>query len=111
VGCKGMNKSFRSCKRCGKRLIVRMPNGIWCFQFGRKNNKDGTPDEYVPVEIFIHGSLKIKCLKRSCNHWNIFHYFPKFGHSPQSPRSDEGTHNQPQAEKLNHASEKEDHSN
>ena len=72
-------KSFRVCEKCGKKLIERLPNGMWCFQFGRKPNKDGeVVDEYCPVELYIHGSLKIKCLSRSCNHMNVFHYFPNF---------------------------------
>lgn len=94
-------KSFRYCQKCNKKLIERMPSGMWRFQFGRKFNDNGEPiDEYVPVDIFIHGSLKIKCLKKSCGHWNVFHYFPNFKHlqSASVPKD-----NQQKADIFNHA--------
>ena len=81
MGCKGMNgkNSFRVCEKCGKKLIQRLSNGMWSFQFGRKVPKEGEcTDNYVLVEIYFHGSLKMKCLNRVCSHWNIFHFFPNF---------------------------------
>jgi hypothetical protein len=70
-------KVFQYCSLCGKRLIERRTNGLWQFVFGRNQNDPGKP----PVEIFIHGSLKMRCLRRSCrttspDHWNIFNFFP-----------------------------------
>lgn len=79
-------KSFRVCEKCGKRIIERLSNGLFVFEFGRKLKADGTFEEYAPVEIQIHGSVKIKCLSRLCNHWNIFHYFPNV-FEKQSPKA------------------------
>lgn len=65
-------KSFVYCEKCGKKLIERMPNGLWKFVFGKKSEEANSP----PVYMIIHGSLKMKCIRRSCGHWNIFNYFP-----------------------------------
>lgn len=67
---------FVNCEKCGKRLIARLSNGLWYFVFGRKKTEDGQLLKFCPVEIYIHGSLKMKCLDRECDHWNILHYFP-----------------------------------
>ena len=65
-------KTFVYCEKCGKKLIERMPNGLWKFVFGKKSGEDNKP----PVYMIIHGSLKMKCIRRTCGHWNIFNYFP-----------------------------------
>ena len=70
-------KMFLYCSLCGKRILERMPNGLFKFVFGRNQNDPGKP----PVEMFLHGSLKMRCLRRSCrtgapDHWNIFNFFP-----------------------------------
>ena len=70
-------KMFLYCSICGKRVLERMPNGLFKFVFGRNQNDPGKP----PVEMFVHGSLKMRCLRRSCrttapDHWNIFNFFP-----------------------------------
>jgi hypothetical protein len=58
------------CSACGKKLLERLPNGIWKFQFGKREGS-------VPVvDIEIQGSLKMQCLRRSCRHVNILNYFP-----------------------------------
>ena len=62
---------FIVCEKCGKKLIERLPNGIWRFRFGKRDG--GTP----VVDIEIHGSLKMVCIKRTCKHINILNYFPK----------------------------------
>jgi hypothetical protein len=59
-------KNFVCCKHCGKRLIEQQENGRWYFCFGK--SKDTL---IVPVEIYIYGSIKIKCLRKSCNQWNL----------------------------------------
>ena len=97
-------KSFRVCEKCGKRIVERLPNGLWSFQFGRKQKHDGGYEDYAPVEILIHGSFMIKCLSRSCNHNNIFHYFPTafgkasntFPKRQQSPPAKNESHELPQ---------------
>ena len=74
-------KMFLYCEKCGKRVLERMPNGLFKFVFGRNQNDPGKP----PVEMFVHGSLKMRCLRRSCrsehpDHWNIFNFFPHIFH-------------------------------
>ncbi len=66
------NKKFVCCEKCGKRLIERMDNGLWHFVFGK--SPDG--QNFVPVDMYIHGNVKIKCLRRSCGHWNVLNFFP-----------------------------------
>jgi hypothetical protein len=65
-------KKFIKCERCGKKLIERLPSGVWKFVFGR-NPEDITRP---PVKMLIKGSIKMYCLKRSCHHENILPYFP-----------------------------------
>lgn len=58
------------CTVCGKKLLERLPSGVWKFQFGKRLGS-------VPVvDIEIQGSLKMQCLRRSCKHINILNYFP-----------------------------------
>lgn len=83
---------FVRCSLCGKELLVRQPNGLWRFRFGR--NKD-----FVPVEMIIYGSVKMKCMRRSCRrenprHWNIFNIFPHQNDFQQSVNESDRT-NQP----------------
>jgi hypothetical protein len=62
---------FVDCIKCGKHLIEKNPNGLWYFCFGK------TPGELIaPVEMYIFGSIKIKCMRKSCNHWNTLTNFP-----------------------------------
>ena len=73
-----MKKTFLYCSVCGKRVLERMPNGLFRFIFGKNHDLPGKP----PVELYIHGSLKMRCLRRSCrtenpDHWNIFNFFPQ----------------------------------
>lgn len=71
------DRMFLTCEKCGKRLIERQSNGLFYFIFGRKKDKTGKLYEFCPVEMFIYGSIKMRCLSRECNHWNIFEFFPK----------------------------------
>lgn len=66
------NKTFAYCEKCGKKLIERMPNGLWRFVFGKKAEGVKLP----PVYMLIHGSIKMSCIRRSCDHFNVFNYFP-----------------------------------
>jgi len=68
-----MDKNFVHCEKCRKKLIERMPNGLWKFVFGKKSELSNSP----PVVMMIHGSLRMKCIRRSCGHWNVLNYFPK----------------------------------
>jgi len=68
---------FMRCELCSKKLIERMPNGLWRFVFGKNPESPDLP----PVEMQIHGSLKMRCLRRSCrtenpNFWNVLNFFP-----------------------------------
>lgn len=67
-----MDKNFVTCERCGKRLIERLPNGLWRFCFGRNSSDPGR----ALVEILIHGNLQIKCWRHTCRHINTLNYFP-----------------------------------
>jgi hypothetical protein len=68
-------KFFR-CEKCWKRIIERKENGLWYFAFGRQRNSDGNLSNECPVEIYIYGSIRIKCLRKECGHWNILNFFP-----------------------------------
>jgi hypothetical protein len=70
MGCKVM---FICCEKCGKRLIERLPNGLWRFRFGTSRGDTKHP----VVEMVISGSLKMKCIRTGCNHENVLNYFPK----------------------------------
>lgn len=67
-----MKKNFFRCDVCGKKLIEKLPNGLWKFVFGR--NMDGVGS--APVEMLIKGSVKMCCLKRSCDNVIILPYYP-----------------------------------
>lgn len=62
------------CEKCGKRLLSRKPNGLWEFQFG----KYGLANDSL-VDMEIHGSIRMKCLRKSCRHLNVFDFFPEKG--------------------------------
>jgi len=79
--------SWLRCEKCGKKLLQRMPNGLFSFKFGRTNDVDNTPI----VDLKVHGSLTMLCLKRDCRHRNVFNYFPptisiENNKEPQSPK-------------------------
>ena len=59
------------CEKCGKKLLIRQENGLWKFLFGRYGK------ENIPVvDMEIHGSVKMVCIKKSCRHPNVFDFFP-----------------------------------
>lgn len=70
-------KLFLRCSLCGKTLVERLPNSLFRFKFGRVF--EGSSD--VIVDMKIHGSIKMRCIRRSCRkenseHWNVFNFFP-----------------------------------
>lgn len=66
-----MEEKFIMCPHCGRKLLTRLPNGLWHFVFGKPRTGG-----FVPVEIFVHGSLKIKCFRRDCGKFVTLNYFP-----------------------------------
>jgi hypothetical protein len=55
---------FICCPECGKRLIRKTKSGRFHFIFGKFRG------ESPPVEIYIEGEIRMKCLRhRSCNAW------------------------------------------
>jgi hypothetical protein len=83
------NRTFITCEKCGKKLIERKSNGLWYFLFGKRFDKDGIEGP-PPVEIYVQGSLRMRCLRRTCGHWNYLHYFPSF--MPEEVISGEDSH-------------------
>ena len=62
--------SFIFCERCGKKLIERAPNGLFVFKFGKRENSEPV------VDLQIHGSIRMRCTRRSCRYVNTLNYFP-----------------------------------
>lgn len=80
---------FFKCSKCGKKLIERKSNGLWYFVFGKSYGGKGR-NTFTPVEMYIHGNIKIRCLRRSCRkenpkHWNILNFFPYQNSEPIDP--------------------------
>ena len=81
----GNKRMFVRCELCGKILIERKANGLWSFSFGRpvaEDRENPSPLEQIaPVRMFVHGSIRMKCLRKSCrlknpDHWNVLNFFP-----------------------------------
>ena len=53
-------------------MIERLPNGLWKFVFGSDKEQVREP----PVEMMIYGSIKMRCIRKTCRAWNTFHFFP-----------------------------------
>jgi hypothetical protein len=43
---------------------------LWKFVFGKRRNNSSV------VDMEIHGSIKLKCLRASCQHINTLTFFP-----------------------------------
>lgn len=67
-------KNFVYCEKCGGILIERLPNGLWKFAFGK--SKNGGNKKTPPVEMFIHGDIKMKCFRTKCGHWQVLTHIP-----------------------------------
>lgn len=66
------------CEECGKRLIQRTSSGIWIFKFG-KNKEMQNSSPIVHMEII--GSIRMECIRRTCDHINELSFFPQSGKS------------------------------
>jgi len=72
-----MEKHYIKCEKCQKRLIERKPNGIWRFKFGFQRAIDGDVISFDPViNMHIYGSIKMRCFRKDCRHWNILNHVP-----------------------------------
>lgn len=60
------------CEVCGKKLIRKLPGGLYEFKFGKKDEEDGRP----PVMMLVQGNIKMNCLRRGCDHETILNQFP-----------------------------------
>lgn len=61
---------FVSCEECGKRLIERRADGMWVFAFGKTSKPN-----VAAVEMYIYGCIKLRCIRKSCRHWNLLNHF------------------------------------
>lgn len=68
-----MTSVFVNCTKCGKKLIEKRQDGLWHFCFGKPSSEE----KNMPVEMYIFGSIRIKCLRKSCNEWNNLSHFPE----------------------------------
>lgn len=66
------DKNFYKCTKCGKINIERMENGLFRFIFGKKKNSI----RRSPVEMIIHGNIKMRCIRCTCDEWLIFNLLP-----------------------------------
>ena len=75
------------CKKCGGTLIERLPNGLWKFKFGKSKKyipSNGEQGLWNPVLMYVHGSVKMRCFRSGCGHWNIFNYLPNVNLSQET---------------------------
>jgi hypothetical protein len=55
---------FICCSECGKKLIFRREDGSLVFRFGKTHKEK----PIVDMELVGSGTIKLKCLRRSCPH-------------------------------------------
>lgn len=67
---------FIYCEKCGKKIIQRLPNGLFKFVFG-KRQQSGDKTINPPVVMYIKGSINIQCLARRCQHMNSLTFLPQ----------------------------------
>lgn len=68
--------NFFLCEKCNKKLIERKENGMWHFVFGKSRDEEGNLTGVPPIDMYVWGSLKMKCIRRGCGHWNILNFYP-----------------------------------
>lgn len=69
------NKNFITCEACGKTLIEKREDGMFRFRFG--SGRDGMQEpssQGPPVDMIIHGSIKMRCWHKKCRAWNTVNY-------------------------------------
>ena len=64
------------CTVCGKKLIEKRVDGLFHFVFGAPRDEEGKVIGDPPVDILIHGNIKIRCIRRSCRAINTLNMFP-----------------------------------
>ena len=32
--------------------------------------------DWIPVIMYIHGSIKMRCFRKDCGHWNVLNFLP-----------------------------------
>jgi len=74
-GNRVVTKTFLHCSKCNKRLLERLQNGLFKFIFGGGTARSGE-DIPPPIDMKIHGSIQMKCTRRTCRELNTFQYFP-----------------------------------
>jgi len=67
---------FYLCEKCNKKLIERGDNGMWHFVFGKTKDEEGKLTGIPPVDMHIWGSIKMRCIRRGCGHWNVLNFLP-----------------------------------
>ncbi len=77
------------CEKCNKILIKRLDNGLFHFIFGK--GARGDPNKEPPVELLIHGSIRIKCLNKLCGHDNLLTFLPSIENKHTIPIKEETT--------------------
>lgn len=58
---------FVKCEKCGKKLIQKLPSGLYRFKFGTPRGKN----KEAVVDMFINGKIQMRCLRHSCDHVTI----------------------------------------
>lgn len=64
------------CEHCEKKLMERREDGLFHFVFGAPRNDEGEIMGDAPIDMLIHGSIRMKCLRRTCRKVNILNFLP-----------------------------------
>lgn len=71
---------FLDCRQCGEGFIkFDMNTGLGHFKYGKaikgKESRSNEDKRYNPVDIYIWGTVKMRCFR--CGTWNYISFFPK----------------------------------
>ena len=64
-------RKFIHCAHCKGPLVEILPSGAWYFRFGKKSEANPEP----MVEMQIHGTVKMKCWRRTCGKTTVLNFF------------------------------------